>query len=82
MRVQYKRLSAKYLQYFSINMGDSDEEYERRRRDKFRRERNDYTERREERRGRTDQWEDRYKHESLYNSNHKKMCMKNLKKKF
>ena len=40
-------------------MADSDEEYERRRRDKFRRERNDYSERRDDRRGGRDQWDDR-----------------------
>lgn len=41
-------------------MAESDEEYDRRRgRDKFRRERNDY-DRREERRGGREPWEERY----------------------
>lgn len=40
-------------------MGDSDEEYDRRRRDKFRRERSDYQERGREERGRRDDWSER-----------------------
>ena len=44
---------------YKFNMGDSDEEYDRRRgRDKFRRERNDY-DRRDDRRGGREPWDDR-----------------------
>lgn len=42
-----------------VVMGDSDEEYDRRRRDKFRRERSDYQERGREERGRRDDWSER-----------------------
>lgn len=42
-------------------MGDSDDEYDRRRRDKFRRERSDYDRSRErDERRRGDDWNDRY----------------------
>ncbi|KAL4659945.1 hypothetical protein GN956_G221 [Arapaima gigas] len=41
-------------------MGDSDDEYDRRRRDKFRRERSDYDRSREREERRRDDWNDRY----------------------
>lgn len=41
-------------------MGDSDDEYDRRRRDKFRRERSDYDRSREREDRRRDEWNERY----------------------
>ena len=41
-------------------MGDSDDEYDRRRRDKFRRERSDYDRSRERDDRRRDEWSDRW----------------------
>lgn len=42
-------------------MGDSDDEYDRRRRDKFRRERSDYDRSREREDRRRDEWNERYR---------------------
>lgn len=48
-------------------MGDgSDDEYDRRRRDKFRRERSDYDRSREREDRRRDDWNDRYKNKTLW----------------
>lgn len=43
-------------------MGDSDDEFDRRRRDKFRRERSDMERSREREERRRDDWPDRYAH--------------------
>lgn len=47
---------------FFSPMGDSDDEFDRRRRDKFRRERSDMERSREREERRRDDWPDRYEH--------------------
>lgn len=50
---------AKMVFSLFMQMGDSDDEYDRRRRDKFRRERSDYDRSREREDRRRDDWNDR-----------------------
>ena len=47
------------LSSLRVEMGDSDDEYDRRRRDKFRRERSDFDRSREREDRRRDDWNDR-----------------------
>lgn len=49
-----------HTRYYLNTMADSDDEYDRRRRDKFRRERSDYDRSREREDRRRDDWNDRW----------------------
>lgn len=56
-------------------MGDSDDEYDRRRRDKFRRERSDYDRSREREDRRRDEWNERYVTEMQFNLMGSNICL-------